>query len=175
MKDWPQDPTWPLKVYGNFKPEPDARPRWMRRREQREGNSNAYLDLIRQLWCTLGPERDNVQAHHLRRGPAAGTCGGRQGGLKSTDRWAVPLVWFRHEEIDNQLGSHYEAAYFLKRGGILVYDLAAGLWRNRGSYQAMASVLNHQQLLGTRRLLDPEQLDELRERQGISRATWERV
>lgn len=151
-EDWPVD----LKphVYGNFKPDktsryyPSKATRLKHKREAREGNANAHLANLRQLWCVLGHERDSLTVHHLKTGPARLERGV---GMRATDRWGVPLIWSRHDELE-RLGSRQEWAYF-DAYAINPYSLANALWSNRDSLPRMGLVLVAFQLAATKTLL----------------------
>lgn len=136
------------RVLANFKPDRFAnrvgRQTWATRREKREGNSGAHLALVRQLWCTLGPERI-VECHHLQ----GAVCRRERGlGMKSPDRWVLPLTHQRHMEL-HALGSRHEQAYF-EEYGINPYALATALWENTGDLPRMARVLTAHQLAATK-------------------------
>lgn len=106
-------------------------------REKREGMSADYLAKIRRLpSCVsgLGP----CEAHHLRVKAERGV------GQKATDRWTVPLTPGEHtrdSDAVHRVGSRQEAAWFKARGIANVYELAAALWANRHSEEAMLRVL----------------------------------
>lgn len=149
-EDWPTD----LKpqVLANFKTprvmRPSAAIRARAKRAQREGNDEAHLAMLRQLWCALGVERP-VDVHHLQGGPARKERGL---GMRSPDRWAVPLAHWRHMELHN-LGSRNEYAYFMENGGLDPYALAVALWASRGNLVAMSRILVAHQLQGSKALL----------------------
>ena len=115
---------------------PSAESRARAKRAARADNSLAHLALVRQLWCCLGHEREGIQVHHLRNGPARKTRGL---GMKSTDRWVVPILWTRPEELE-RLGSRHEFRFFLQ-DGINPYALASALWINTGDLPRMGRVL----------------------------------
>ncbi len=155
--DWPKTLTY-THVHSGFRPEQrfsgQARKQpWLKRRELREGNSNAHLALVRGLWCSLGHERQGIQCHHLYGGPARKERGV---GRKSTDRRVVPMVWFRHEEVGRSPNNEY--MYFMLKGGINPYSLAEALFINSGSRARMGRILVAHQLQGTKLLLDPKAL-----------------
>ena len=156
-EDWPGQVPQP-HVLGNFRNQnryfPSAASRARAKRAAREDNSLAHLALVRQLWCCLGHERQNIDCHHLQAGPARQWRGF---GMKSPDRWVVPLVRWRHEEL-HRLGSRHEFEFFMSQG-INPYNLAWALWINTGNLATMGRVLVAQQLDGTRRKLQAKELD----------------
>jgi hypothetical protein len=125
---------------------PDGAPNFRTRRPKerrpsaearREREAPGYLDKIRKLPCCI-PGCDALppsQAHHLK-------CTGERGiGKKSSNRWAVPLCFECHMNGVERVRSRQEAAWFRERG-ILCLDLAAALYANAHSLDAMISVLN---------------------------------
>lgn len=114
--------------------------KWKSRRQLRVGNSEEHLALVRQLWCTLGTERYRIECHHLKSGPALKERGV---GMKATDRWAVPLFYARHWDLEN-IGSRREFDFFMEHG-INPYDLANALWANTGDLVRMSRVLKAHQ------------------------------
>jgi hypothetical protein len=93
----------------------------------REGNSVEHLAMLGQLWCTLSfvdaKPREAIHLHHLQGGPCAHMR------RRTPDRWAVPLAWWRHEEL-HAMGSRHELEYFKdhSKGRIDPYALALALW-----------------------------------------------
>ena len=104
--------------------------------EKREREAPGYLDKIRMLPCCIPgcQEPPPSHAHHLK-------CTGERGiGRKSPNRWAVPLCYECHINGVERVGSRQEAAWFRERG-VLCLDLAAGLYANSHSLDAMMNVL----------------------------------
>ncbi len=104
---------------------------------RREREAPGYLEKIRQLSCCIPGCREPPpsHAHHLK-------CTGERGiGRKSSNRWALPLCYECHINGVERVGSRQEAAWFLTRG-ILCLDLAAALYANAHSLDAMMNVLN---------------------------------
>ena len=133
-----------MKAYRVSAPDgaPNFRIRRLKKRKpsaeaRREREAPGYLDKIRKLPCCI-PGCDALppsQAHHLK-------CTGERGiGKKSSNRWAVPLCSECHMNGVERVGSRQEAAWFRERG-ILCLDLAAALYANAHSLDAMISVLN---------------------------------
>jgi len=102
--------------------------------EKREGMSEKHLALIRQLPCCVCG-RAGGEAHHCKYG-----TGERGMGLRSTDKFAIPLCNEDHINGVERVGSRNEHAWFVKRG-VNPLDLAAGLWSVTGDLETMKRVL----------------------------------
>jgi hypothetical protein len=101
---------------------------------KRERAEPGYLTKIRALPCCVCGEPPRSHAHHLK-------CTGERGiGMKSSNKWAVPLCHECHMYGVERVGSTKEAAWFLEKG-IYCLDLAASLHANSHSVEAMAKVL----------------------------------
>lgn len=111
-------------------------PRPLRARDRRPGMSPQHLVHIRMLPCSVCYERDNIVAHHLRSESAARERGG---GLKATDRHAVPLCFWHHEDL-HRFGSRREREWFWTFA-MDCHALAVGLWNRRGNAANMLAVL----------------------------------
>lgn len=122
-------------VYGNFRQRSPRKRKNSDWRKQRPGMDEDHLQLIRKLPCTVCPIYPAGTAHHLK---ATGT-NERGTGVRSTDRWAVPLCVEHHDEIERQ-GTRNELAWF-KSHGIDALDLATALWINTGDLGQMIKVL----------------------------------
>ena len=148
--DWPQ--TLNKAMLANFK-DPDrftkhaGRAPWRARRLSR----GQHLFLVGRLWSTLGHERTDIDCHHLQGGPARKHHGL---GMKSPDRFVVPLAHWRHMEL-HSLGSRHELEYFMDNGGINPYHLADALYINSGELARMGRVLVAHQMQGSVNLLMP--------------------
>jgi hypothetical protein len=101
--------------------------------DKRDGQSERHLELIRQLPCCCCGQAGG-EAHHLKLG-----TGERGMGLRSTDKWTVPMCNWEHGEVE-RAGSKNEWKWFERRG-IACLDLAAGLWAVTGNLEAMALVM----------------------------------
>lgn len=126
----------PGNTVGNFKP-----PRSKRGHKQstaiadRPGNSEAHLACIRQLPCVCcGVLSERNDPHHL-----LGT-NERGMGLRSTDRWTVPVCRSHHDEL-HRIGTKGETKFFNGFGIIAVVDLAAALWMVTGDIEKMKRVI----------------------------------
>ena len=128
-------------VIANFRPSRSERAKGKPKKE-REGNDEAYLSLLRQLPCCICGHTPAGTVHHLKQG-----TGTRGMGMRSTDRYGLPMCMAGfssggqncHGEIE-AAGSKNEAAWFAERG-IDALDLAAALWSNKHSLDAMWGVL----------------------------------
>lgn len=128
------------KVVGNFKPPKSARvkakiakPR--AKRAAREGNSDAHLEAIRKLPCCVTLRVPAGEAHHLKYG-----TGERGAGMRSSDRWAVPLSHGPHMELE-AVGARNEPRWFKDYGIESPIDLAAALWAASPNIEAMTKIV----------------------------------
>ena len=106
-------------------------------RKCRPGMSEAHLALIRKLPCVACPALCRSDPHHLRGGVAAKE---RSFGVKSTDRQAVPLCRWHHEEL-HRIAVKYEADWFHK-WRLDPYELANALWHGTGDLARMKAILD---------------------------------
>ena len=115
-------------------------------RKLRAGMSEAHLALIRSLPCCVSAiSRGKVDVHHLKGGPAIYERGV---GMKSTDRWGVPLDLHAHRYDLEMLGSRNELAWFMQEACLNPYALAKALWCATGDAQRMGRVILHHKLIG---------------------------
>lgn len=115
------------------------RPQGLRKKEKtslhkRPGMSKSHLDLIRLLPCCVTLKTPCGEAHHLK-----GT-GERGVGLRSTDRWAVPLSHTPHMELEGK-GSRNEVAWFKANGIADPHALAMALWSSTGDLAKMTAIV----------------------------------
>lgn len=138
------------RVYGAFRDPSQRYPTKAQKdakKALRAGMSAGHLFLIRQLWCCVGHKRP-VDAHHLQGGP----CRKDRGlGLKSADKWALPLDHDLHMLLHSR-GSRNEYDFFWEHR-IDPYALAAALWAATGDIGRMSRVLTAHQLHASRELL----------------------
>lgn len=135
MSDWPQELRKPL-VYGNFKPPKRERlKKKVRSADKRSGMSEKHLQLIRKLPCVACLKMPAGTAHHIKTG-----TGERGVGLRSTDKWAVPLCWPDHEELE-RAGSRNEIRWFREHGIDDPHGLAAALWNASGDLPMMTKIV----------------------------------
>lgn len=123
------------KVFGNFRQRGAQKPARgnSERYKQRPGMSAAHLALIRQLPCCVTGRRPSGEAHHLK------SAGGRGMGLRSLDRWTVPMAHEPHMEVE-RAGSRNEIAWFTAHG-IDPLLLAEDLWLATGNLEAMVKIV----------------------------------
>lgn len=135
MGDWPQEVRKP-HVLGNFKVKSYKQHKNSESYKERPGMSDAHLALIRQMPCAASYPLKGGEAHHLKQ-----TNTGERGmGLRSTDKWAVPLSAIKHAEVE-RIGSRNEVAWFKEHGIADVRELAEALWANTGDLDRMNAVL----------------------------------
>lgn len=133
--DWPRE-LRKEHVFCNFKPARKERlKKKPRAADKRPGMSEAHLALIRKMPCCVTLKVPAGEAHHLK----AGT-GERGMGLRSTDRWALPLSHDKHMELE-RIGSRNEVRWFQEHGIEDPIELAAALWANTGDLPRMIAVL----------------------------------
>ena len=135
------------RVFGNFRQTPSAlrKSKKPSRQMRREGNDPKHLAFVRKLFCVLCGARIFIQAHHLKQG-----IGERGIGMKSTDRWVLPLCSAAgrrlgrcHAMIEN-IASVHEIATFARLGQPDPRGLAAELYANTGNLKYCArTILRH--------------------------------
>lgn len=104
------------------------------RYKERPGMSEEHLALVRQMPCCTCRAKPPGDPHHLK----AGT-GERGMGVRSTDKWAVPMCRDCHGGVE-RAGSRNERAWFEARG-IGSNELARDLWLNTGDLPKMIKIL----------------------------------
>jgi hypothetical protein len=122
-KDWPAMIAQPL-VFANFRSPTILRPRPLSYQQRREGNDRFHLDLVRQLSCLVCPEREAIDPHHLKTGPARAE---RAFGRRATDRWVVPICRMHHGDLE-RLASICEPEWFAGFGIDNPAVVALALW-----------------------------------------------
>lgn len=139
------------RVFANFKPSRGVRERAKRTKksaaERRPGMSASHLDCIRQLPCCscLINKRSNGcrnEAHHLKTGTNE-----RGAGMRSTDKWAVPLCRVHHEEVERS-GSKNEQTLFATWGIADTLQLASDLWKSTGDVPKMVRIVYAHKTIG---------------------------
>lgn len=125
------------KKLGNFRPSTTERIKAKRidTREDREGNDNAHLAALRKCPCIVTLRVPAGEVHHLK----AGT-GERGMGMRSSDRWGVPMSRVPHEELERQ-GSRKETRWLAEHGIDAPLDLAAALWKASPDVAAMTKIV----------------------------------
>lgn len=102
--------------------------------KKRPGMSADHLTSIREMPCCACKNGPGGEAHHLK-----ADTGERGMGLRSTDRWTVPLCRNHHDEVE-RAGTRNERSWFAKvniEPALLAHDL----WINTGDFARMVRVL----------------------------------
>lgn len=150
-EDWPVDLQ--PHVYGNFRNQsryfPSKAAKARAKRATREGNSDAHLNLIRMLPCTVCERRHGIHAHHLQSGLAAKERGV---GMKASDRWAVSLCGEHHADL-HRYGSRREVGWFAEFGFISPHALADAYWHSTGDFNRLNRILLAHKLAASRELV----------------------
>lgn len=129
------------KVLGNFRDRTPAKHKNSERFKTRPGMSEEHLKLIRNLPCCICGKH-GAEAHHMKTG-----TGERGMGIRSTDRWALPMCHDDHMEVE-RVGSRKEETWFRERG-VYAALLALDLWTNTGDLARMGRVLKaHLEMAG---------------------------
>lgn len=128
------------RVLGNFKPPKSTRIRARMRapaekRAARPGNSEAHLEALRKCPCIVTLKTPAGEVHHLKQG-----TGERGAGMRSSDRWGVPLSRTPHEQVE-RVGSRNEEKWFREHGIESVIDLAAALWAASPDVAKMTKII----------------------------------
>lgn len=125
------------KKLGNFKPSMTERMKAKRAetREEREGNDDAHLAALRKCPCVVTLKVPAGEVHHLKFG-----TGERGMGMRSSDRWGVPMSRVPHEELE-RAGSRNEPRWFAERGIENPLDLAAALWKASPDVAMMTKII----------------------------------
>jgi len=123
------------KVFGNFRVRAAKKPhKNAQTYKDRPGMSEAHLALVRKLPCVMTGQVPGGEAHHVKTG-----TGERGMGLRSTDKWAVPLSHDAHMELE-RAGSRNELAWFAMIG-IDPVVLAQDLWAATGDLPKMTRIV----------------------------------
>ena len=112
--------------YGNFKPKRAERLKAKKspadKRKNLPGNSEKHLAALRLLPCCIpGCNKVGGQVHHLK------ATGQRGAGMKSPDKFGLPMCAEHHLNGVERAGSKNEIAWFEKHG-VEPLELAAALW-----------------------------------------------
>lgn len=122
------------KRLGNFKTGGPRKRKAAKRRDARPGMSPEHLDRIRRLPCAACHKAPARTVHHLKSG-----TGERGMGLRSTDRWGIPLCMIHHEEIE-RAGTRNERS-LCQKWGFDPHDLATALWGRTGFQEGMIRIV----------------------------------
>lgn len=125
--------------FGNFKPKRADRLKAKQspadKRKELPGNSEQHLSALRLLPCCIpGCNRVGGTVHHLKATGARGT------GMKSPDKFGLPMCVEHHLHGVERAGSKNELSWFEKHG-IEALELAAALWAVSPDKGAMCRVL----------------------------------
>lgn len=128
------------RVLANFKPSTTERLRAKSRekrakRSERPGNSEEHLAALRKCPCAATLTMPAGEVHHLKFG-----TGERGTGMRSSDRWGVPLSRAPHDEIE-RVGSRNEHAKFAEWGISDPLGLAAALWSASPDVKRMTAII----------------------------------
>lgn len=133
MAQFPRAP-----IIGNFKPSKlvQLKEKAKDPRADREGNCEKHLAAIRKLPCCIpGCSVVGSDAHHLK------ATGARGAGMRSPDKFAVPLCHFEHHLGGvEKIGSKSELKWFSDKG-IEALDLANALWGASPDAGKMAKIV----------------------------------
>jgi len=119
-------------ILGNFRTR-KPKEKKERKTDSRPGMSEEHLALVRKLPCCITGRVPAGEAHHLK------ATGERGMGLRSTDRWAIPMAHDPHMEVE-RAGSRNELTWFKARG-IDAIDLATSLWLATGDLPKMTKIV----------------------------------
>lgn len=105
------------------------------KREERPGNSEEHLAALRKCPCIATLKMPAGEVHHLKQG-----TGERGAGMRSSDRWGVPLSREPHDEIE-RVGSRNETAKLAEWGIKEAPDLADALWHASPDVRRMTAII----------------------------------
>jgi hypothetical protein len=128
------------RIYGNFRVR-KPKEKQASQEQKREKEAPGHLTKVRKLPCCVCGEPAPSHAHHLKSAAPRGV------GQKVPNRWTVPLCHECHIYGIEKVGSTKEASWFRERG-ILCLDLAAALWANSHSQEAMEKIIRDQLAAG---------------------------
>lgn len=126
-------------MFGNFrKPKAERRHENSNWREKRPGMDPEHAANIRLLPCCIPfcKAAPGGQIHHLKDTGAKE----RSTGVRSTDKWGVPLCNEHHIYGVERCGSRGENRWFMDRG-IAILELAIALWAARGDLARMRAIV----------------------------------
>lgn len=123
-------------VLANFRTPKHKREPKLPAHKTRPGMSADHLALVRALPCLVAGCTQPSQAHHLL------STGERGAGLRSTDKWAVPLCNEHHINGVHRVGSRRELAWFRENGIADPMLVAERLWKATGCLDRMQRVLS---------------------------------
>jgi hypothetical protein len=121
------------RVLANFKSRSKPEKRQSKWRDKRPGMSVSHCELVRLCPCVVCLIVPAGTVHHLK------DTGERGIGVRSTDRWGVPLCPLCHEQIES-VGSRNETAHFLAVWKVDPHSLARSLWASTGDLAQMTRI-----------------------------------
>lgn len=134
------------RVLANFKPSRSVREKARRTKpsaaEKRDGNCEKHLAALRKCPCVATLRMPAGEVHHLKQG-----TGERGAGMRSTDRWGIPLSRTAHEEVE-RAGSRNEPAMLAKWGIDDALQLASDLWRASPDVPTMTRIIYAHRKIG---------------------------
>jgi hypothetical protein len=104
-------------------------------RDRRPGMSVSHCELVRLCPCVVCLLTPAGTVHHLKHN----TEGERGIGVRSTDRWGVPLCPTCHEKIE-RVGSRNETSHFITVWHVDPHSLARSLWASTGDLAQMTRI-----------------------------------
>jgi hypothetical protein len=127
------------KILGNFLPTRTTRQKAKaskssEKRAERPGNSEEHLAALRKCPCVVTLRVPAGEVHHLK------ATGERGAGMRSSDKWGVPLSHVPHMELERE-GSRNERRWFEKQGIAAPLDLAAALWKASPDVPTMTKII----------------------------------
>lgn len=140
------------RILGNFKKrglERAREPKKESARERRDGMSERHLALIRVLPCCVCHKVAPSDPHHLKTG-----TGERGMGLRSTDKWTVPLCRGDHDDVES-VGSRNEIRWFQMHGVDDPLALAEALWSATGDLPTMLKIVQAHRLGAPAKTVQP--------------------
>lgn len=161
-REWPQEIRKPVQL-GNFRPPVSERRPPAPFALHRPGMDPLHLAILRRMPCAVCPAISRIDPHHLKSGPAARE---RAFGRRATDRWAVPICRFHHNEVE-RAGGRGEIAWFA-RWGLDPHDLAKALWEARRNFDRTVEIIAAHKRLAIRGLKEQVRLNELVEHRLIT-------
>lgn len=127
-------------LLGNFRPAKSERIKrkakaQKAKRDERPGNCEEHRAALRKCPCIATLKMPAGEVHHLKFG-----TGERGVGMRSSDRWGVPLSRGPHDEIE-RIGSRNEPAKLAEWGIKDAPDLANALWHASPDVRRMTAII----------------------------------
>ena len=124
-----------MTMWSNLKQPHEKRVRPKSPAQKRPGKDPKHLANIRELPCCVCGAAPPSECHHVKQG-----TGERGMGLRSSDKWALPLCNEHHINGVERAGSRNEIAWFQARG-IEPLTLARALWASKSCLEAMRNII----------------------------------